>query len=241
MQAILNSLYPNRVQLKLSSGGPAIGPWQTSGGATFDPRLGIEVYLNGQRTVIYTFAFDTNNDQYLLFTGDFIPVDESPVQVVYRLPASPYSGSQGVIPGFAIIAAWESPEETETPVLGVAVPATGSSVFVVFPAAGWNLGGWDAGPWDEAVTPVFTIPLATTATLSFYVLGIAFVRFQSSSPSYDSGMLPVVGIGGSIELTGLTPGETIAMTLTAYDSSEAILVLNGLEMIQPFSLVVEST
>jgi hypothetical protein len=65
MYAQANAPYPNRIQIVLS---PLTGPFVQDGPlGLFNPVRDLEVYVDGKRQVISTYAFDAANNRYLLY------------------------------------------------------------------------------------------------------------------------------------------------------------------------------
>jgi hypothetical protein len=153
MQAVVNPLYPNRIQLQLSQGpDPTTGPLATAAGAGFDPRSNVELYLGGVATPINSFAFDAPNNQYLMFTSVAINT-ANVVQLVYHMATPPFLGSAGVLPGFAIVAIVQDVYDPVIPELAVSVPSATNPAYVFLNTTGgtntspigWNDGGYGDG------------------------------------------------------------------------------------------------
>ena len=87
MQAETNAPYPNRIQLLLA---PFAGPFVQDGPlGAFDPRRDLEVYVDGVRQVVQTFAFDAANNRYLLYLQNAINL-QGTIQIVHHVPSPPF-------------------------------------------------------------------------------------------------------------------------------------------------------
>ena len=94
--AQINSSYPNRIQLSL---GDFIGPLAQPGSppVDFDPRVDLEVYIDGSLETVKSFSFDPVNNRYLLFMEKNID-QQAVVQVVHHMPDPPFQGTlQGTV------------------------------------------------------------------------------------------------------------------------------------------------
>jgi hypothetical protein len=87
MQVITNAPYPDRIQLVLT---PILGPLAQNGPlGQFDPRRDLEVYVDGKLIPVRTFAFDANNNRYLLYMDQQINL-QGVIQVVHHVPSPPF-------------------------------------------------------------------------------------------------------------------------------------------------------
>lgn len=123
MQAIVNTVYPNRIQLSL---GALTGPFSITNPdstvTSFDPRELLEVYVGGLPVTLISFSFDAVNNRYLLFTAK--PMDTTQVvQVIYHMPSPAYASGAGTLPGFALVASVSTTPDPISPSVGLAVPA----------------------------------------------------------------------------------------------------------------------
>lgn len=261
MQAIVNSLYPNRIQLILSVA-PAVhlGPLATAGGASFDATSDLEVYVDGNLTAVPNWLYDAAYDQYLLYTATTLPVG-GVIQVVYHIPATPFLQADGstVLPGFALIAQEATGADPVSPVIGVAVPASSnqSVIFSSTTQSGWNIGGFSTGGWGSGgiVSAVFPVGMVsgwdvggygqggygTAGTLSvaveWFASGVPNVRLQSSNLPLDSGLIVATSLSGFVALPPLPANSTLNFTLAAFDEQGDPILVAGAPLILPFTIV----
>lgn len=109
IQAVANSRYPNRIELKL---GTILGPLASNGGSPplgfFDPRRDIQLYVDGIRIPIINFSFDVPQNRYLLYTYQLFNVLGT-VQIIHHMPEPPFVDTSSpplVVPGFALVASF---------------------------------------------------------------------------------------------------------------------------------------
>lgn len=82
-----NGPYPNRIAIVLA---PFFGPLIQDGPlGAFDPRRDLEVYVDGVKQVIQTFAYDAANNRYLLYMNQAINL-QGTIQVVHHVPSPPF-------------------------------------------------------------------------------------------------------------------------------------------------------
>ena len=87
MQAITNAPYNDRIQILLT---PVLGPFAQNGPlGDFDPRRDLEVYVDGERIPVRTFAFDANNNRYLLYMDKQFNL-QGVIQLVHHMPSPPF-------------------------------------------------------------------------------------------------------------------------------------------------------
>jgi hypothetical protein len=87
MQAQTNAPYADRIQILLA---PVLGPFTQNGPlGDFDPRRDLEVYVDGERVAVRTFAFDANNNRYLLYMDKQINL-QGVIQLVHHMPSPPF-------------------------------------------------------------------------------------------------------------------------------------------------------
>ena len=102
--AIFNNTYPDRLQLVFD---PIYGgPFATLSNLQFDPRDWVVVYNNGKPIRISSYAFDFNQNRYLLYTSENLN-GLKPIQVIYHTPPDPFYGTDTnalQIPSFCKIA-----------------------------------------------------------------------------------------------------------------------------------------
>lgn len=90
---VINAPYPNRITLNCA---PLVGPFVSESLGNFDCTRDVHVYLNGDKLVITSFAFDTNNNRYLMYTQNpFLSGIEAMdsaavVQVLHHMPSPPF-------------------------------------------------------------------------------------------------------------------------------------------------------
>jgi hypothetical protein len=91
MYAQTNAPFPNRIQIVLD---PYVGPFVQDGPlGSFDPRRDLEVWIDGVLTPVQTFAFDANNNRYLLYMATEINL-QGVIQVVHHMPSPPFQYTQ---------------------------------------------------------------------------------------------------------------------------------------------------
>ena len=98
--AEVNTPYPSRIQLWL---GTLIGPLTSTALGGFDPTRDLEVYVDGTRLRMQSGTFDSQMNRYVLFATTTFNLS-GVVQVIHHMPSSPFVGSTGTLPGFALIA-----------------------------------------------------------------------------------------------------------------------------------------
>jgi hypothetical protein len=87
MHAITNGPYNDRIQIVLT---PVLGPFVQNGPlGDFDPRRDLEVYVDGELVPVRTFAFDANNNRYLLYMNKQINL-QGVIQLVHHMPSPPF-------------------------------------------------------------------------------------------------------------------------------------------------------
>ena len=87
MYATTNGPYANRIAIWLA---PFFGPFVQDGPlGEFDPRRDLEVYVDGVRQVVQTFAFDAANNRYLLYLQNAINL-KGTIQIVHHVPSPPF-------------------------------------------------------------------------------------------------------------------------------------------------------
>ena len=98
--ATINAPYPNRITLDCA---PLIGPFVSETLGNFDCTRDVRVYLNGDLLAITSFAFDANNNRYLMYTqkpflSGIEAVDSAYVlQVVHHMPKPPFQTASNPI------------------------------------------------------------------------------------------------------------------------------------------------
>ncbi len=93
IQAVVNPLYPNRIQLVLGvEAGDLVGPFIQPNAAPFDPTVDLQLYIGGVQIPIQTWSFDASNNQYLLYTYSNFDFSSAVVQVIFHMPLPPFMG-----------------------------------------------------------------------------------------------------------------------------------------------------
>jgi hypothetical protein len=223
VQAVINALYPNRIQLQLSSGDPAIGPLVTSSAVAFSPATDLEIYVAGGVASVQSYVYDFTNDQYLIFINGVIP-SGAVVQVVYHMQQTPFLGSQGAIGGFSLIASVSTTADPVIPTLSVSVPQAEDPAYVAFPNT----------------TPTFTVSATTvvsTITVGWAATAVSSIEITGSN-GFSSGMISAGGLLGQIPIPNLSLGTTVDMTIQAYDSTGTAMTVNGTALSIAFVLQI---
>jgi hypothetical protein len=91
MIAETNAPFPNRIQIILN---PLIGPFTQDGPlGQFDPRRDLQVYVDGVLQPVQTFAYDANNNRYLLYMEQEINL-QGVIQIIHHMPSPPFQFTQ---------------------------------------------------------------------------------------------------------------------------------------------------
>jgi hypothetical protein len=87
MQAITNAPFPDRIQILCA---PFIGPFAQDGPlGDFDPRRDLKVFVDGVQIAVRSFAFDTDNNRYLLYMDTSFNL-QGVIQIVHHVPSPPF-------------------------------------------------------------------------------------------------------------------------------------------------------
>ncbi len=257
MKAQINQTYPNRIQLIQSNSGAAnaLGPLATASGLAFDPASDLEIYQAGTLATVGTSSFDVNGDQYLIFLRNSLDFS-SVVQIIYRMPVSPFLGKLGTLPGYAIIAREVTGYDPISPVIGVSIPLAYNPAYVLSNGLnhGWNIGGFGTGGWGSGGVATFDMPPLSgwniggfgtggwgsggveTVSLAYYGLGVSWVRLTIPALNFDSGLLSTANLYGSLLLPALPSGQLILCSLEGYDADEQPTQYLGADLILPFDI-----
>jgi len=159
-----NTPYPDRIQWILND---YLGPFVQEGPlGEFDPRRDLEVYVDGYLTPVRTFAFDVENNRYLLYMDTSINL-QGVIQAIHHMPR-PFFIDSGVrgLPSFALIAGYSSAGDVGT-------NPTPTAILRAIP---------------NSVTALY-VPL----TLIWETTGIVQIRITATG--YDSGLIDTGGVG----------------------------------------------
>jgi len=193
VQAYTNGVYPNRIQLVITS--PFFGPFSQAGPlGAFNPARDLNIYVDGSLQTVQSWAFDTTNNRYLIYFVQVIN-PQGFVQIVHHVPNPPF---QAIVQG--------------SPTSAISVPGF-ALVGIYIPS------GDIAIPEMTLTASPAVVPLGTASTLLLWLTaGVAKVDIVGlfGSPPFATGFL---GANGVYVLPLPDISSILTLIMTGYDSS----------------------
>ncbi len=214
LELLTNGPFPNRLVLTCA---PFAGPFTSPGLGAFDPRTDMEFYVDGDPITISQFAFDANNNRYLLYATQVFDT-QGIVQGVFHVPTSPFV-SAGTLTalntaGLGANVAASQPSETAWSNPGniaYSVPGTYASVVpapsLSTPGIGAFLGFTsNMGP---AIDPI-TITGFHSSCYCLYVVSAPTFAAHGCPPT-ESGWTTIINSPARVNVSGMAlDGSTTA-------------------------------